>query len=100
MQPSLLLSYNYRMTDHDGKIFDEVLTMLSSFMKERWQRSDEGLQGRLHPVISSMVELEGWTLENDKIFSMACIELCEKEAPAKPDSFYVVEDIGLSAATG
>jgi hypothetical protein len=46
-----------------------------------------------------MPELEGWTLENDKSFNMACPKSGGKEVLAKPDSFYV-EDLGLSAATG
>jgi hypothetical protein len=87
------------MRDYDGESFNEVLATLSSFVKERSQRSPESLQGRLHPFIRGMVELEGWTLENDKIFSMAYIELDGREVPAKLDSFYV-EDLGLSAAIG
>jgi hypothetical protein len=87
IQPALLLSYKYRMTDYDGKIFNEVLATLSSFVKERSQRSPESLQGRLHPFISGMVELEGWTLKNEKIFSMACIELGGKKFLANLTAF-------------
>jgi hypothetical protein len=38
MKPETLLYYKYRMTHHDGKIFNEVLAALSSFVKERSQR--------------------------------------------------------------
>jgi hypothetical protein len=38
MKPEILSYYKYRMTHHDGKIFNEVLAALSSFVKERSQR--------------------------------------------------------------
>lgn len=83
------------MTEQDDEIFnDEILPTLSSFLNERMTRRNDSLEGKLYPIIHKMVNEQGLTLENDKIFKTAWAEMQGKEIPGKSDAFHV-EDLSI-----
>jgi hypothetical protein len=83
----------YDADDEEKIFYDEILPSLSSFLKERMSRRNESLEGKLYPIINKMVNEQGETLENEKIFSTSCVEMGGKEIPNRSDAFYV-EDLG------
>jgi hypothetical protein len=94
VEPALLLFHKYKVTEQDDKIFNnEILPTLSSFLNERMNRRNDSIEGRLYPIITKLVEEQGETLENDKIFNTVQVEMEGKEISGKPDAFYV-EDLG------
>lgn len=94
VEPALLLFHKYKVTKQDDKIFnDEILPTLSSFLNERMNRRNDSIEGRLFPIITKMVEEQGETLENDKIFNTVQVEMEGKEVSGKSDAFYV-DDLG------
>jgi hypothetical protein len=94
VEPALLLFQKYKVTEQDDKIFnDEILPTLSSFLNERRNRRNDSIEGRLYPIITKLVEEQGETLENDKIFNTVQVEMEGKEICGKSDAFYV-EDLG------
>jgi hypothetical protein len=91
---ALRLFHKYKVTEKDDKTFnDEILPSLSSFLKERMNRRNASLEGRLYPIIKKMVDEQGETLENDKIFHTAWVEMEGREIPNRSDAFYI-EDLG------
>jgi hypothetical protein len=94
VEPALLLFHKYKVTEQDDKIFnDEILPTLSSFLNERMNRRNDSIEGKLYPIITKLVEEQGETLENDKIFNTVQVEMEGKEIPGKSDAFYI-EDLG------
>jgi hypothetical protein len=95
-EPALLLFNKYKSlsppAEEEDKTFnDEILPTLSEFLKDRLGRRNDSLEGKLYPIITKMVQEQGETLENDKIFDTVQSEMEGKPVPDKNDAFYVEE---------
>ncbi len=82
---ALRLFHKYKVTKEDNDTFEkEILPTLSSFLKERLSRTNESLEGRLYPIITKLVEMQGADdkpIVNDDIFKFVMIEMDGREVP-------------------
>lgn len=69
-ESALLLFHKYRSSPEENEIFNKgILPTLSDFLKDRLGRRNLSLEAKLYPIITKMVQEQGETLENDRIFS-------------------------------
>jgi hypothetical protein len=95
-ESALQLFYKYKEDDpeYDKTFKDEILATLSEFLRDRLGRRNVSLEAKLYPIITKMVEEQGETLENDKIFAKVQSELEGKPVPGKEDYAFYVEELG------
>jgi hypothetical protein len=98
IESALLLFNKYRRSgsedDHDDKTFnDEILPTLSEFLKERLGRRNDSLEGRLYPIITTLMAAQNGKdeFDNDTIFGFVQTEMGGRELSGKPGVFYVDE---------
>jgi len=95
-ESALQLFHKYKSSPEDEEIFNqEILPTLSEFLKDRLGRRNVSLEGKLYPIITKMVEEQGETLENDKIFATVQSEMEGRDVSGKQDTFYV-DELGMT----
>jgi hypothetical protein len=93
-EPALQLFHKYKSSPEDEEIFkNEILPTLSEFLKDRLGRRNTSLEAKLYPIITKMVEEQGGTLENDKIFATVKSEMEGSPVPDKEDYAFYVEEL-------
>ncbi len=95
-ESALLLFHKYRRSEEEAKIFNEaILPTLSSFLGDRLGRRNDSLEGRLYPVIATIMKAqESDEFDNDTIFNTVMTEMGGREIPGKSDMFFL-DDIGM-----
>jgi hypothetical protein len=97
-ESALSLFYKYKATDYDKETFkNEILSTLSSFLKERLNRRNDSLEARIYPIIQAMIDASDGKdeFDNDTIFNTVCTEMEGRELPGKSGIFYVA-DLGIT----
>jgi len=93
-ESALLLFHKYRASPDDDKTFnDDILPRLSEFLKDRLGRRNVSLEAKLYPIITKMIEEQGETLENDKIFERVQKDLEGSSVPGKENYAFYVEEL-------
>jgi hypothetical protein len=100
-ESALSLFHKYRSTPEDEETFNnEILPVLSAFLKERLGRRNDSLEARMYPEIMTLVNSkggDGLAIDNDTIYAWLQLQFGGKAIPDRIGAFYM-DDLDMEVS--